>query len=255
VNDFCVVIPARYASERLPGKPLLPLAGKPMLEHVWQRATTSGAAEVVVATDDARIADAAAAFGATVCMTAEAHSSGTDRIAEVVHMLDWPDDRVVVNLQGDEPLMPPALIGQCATLLEDAVVDIGTLASAIVDATEFTDTNVVKVVVDQAGNALYFSRAAIPFSRSDDTNELARDTALRHHGIYAYRCGVLRRLVAAEPAALERAERLEQLRALFLGMRIRVGIPSERPGPGVDTREDLERVASLLRAPGDSQQA
>lgn len=246
MSEFSVVIPARYASERLPGKPLLPMGGKPMLEHVWRRAMASGAGDVIVATDDERIARAAERFGASVCMTASTHTSGTDRIAEVVDVCDWADERVVVNLQGDEPLMPPALIGQCAALLGDESIDIGTLASPIVDADEFHDPNAVKVVVDRNGRALYFSRAAIPYSRGEDTDGLARDTALRHHGIYAYRCGILRRLVVAEPAALERAEKLEQLRALYLGMSIGVGIPRERPGPGVDTREDLERVERLL---------
>ena len=244
--DFNVVIPARYASERLPGKPLLPLAGKPMIEHVWARAMESGAQEVIIATDDERIAHAAEGFGATVCMTAPEHSSGTERIAEVADIWDWPDETVVVNVQGDEPLMPALVIGECAGLLASEEADIGTLASPLLTADDFADVNVVKVIRDQQSRAIYFSRAAIPFSRSADTDALARDTALQHHGIYAYRCGVLRRLVAATPTALERSERLEQLRALYLGMQISVGVPRVRPGPGVDTQEDLEKVGSLL---------
>lgn len=250
MTEFFVVIPARYASERLPGKPLAPIAGRPMLEHVWRRATESAARQVLIATDDDRIAEAAEGFGATVCMTAAGHSSGTDRIAEVADIHDWPDATVVVNLQGDEPLMPPRLIDHCADLMADTDVDLGTLASPMTDRDARENPNIVKVVVDHSGNALYFSRAAIPYSRSHDTEELARGTALQHHGIYAYRCGVLRRLVTAAPAALERSERLEQLRALYLGMIIRVGVPAERPGPGVDTREDLEAVERLIREAG-----
>ncbi len=246
MSDFNVVIPARYASERLPGKPLLPIAGKPMIEHVWNRAMASGAQEVIIATDDERIADAAEGFGATVCMTVPEHSSGTERIAEVADLCDWSDSVVVVNVQGDEPLMPAGVIGECAELLASDEADIGTLASPLLSAEDFADANVVKVICDHVSRAIYFSRAAIPFSRAADTDALAMETALQHHGIYAYRCGVLRQLVASPPAALERSERLEQLRALHLGMCIRVGVPSERPGAGVDTQADLEKVAGLL---------
>ncbi len=246
MSDFNVVIPARYASERLPGKPLLPLAGKPMIEHVWQRATESGAREVIIATDDQRIAEAAEDFGATVCMTSADHTSGTERIAEVADLCDWPDDTAVVNVQGDEPLMPASVIGECAELLADGQADMATLASPLLSAEDVADAHVVKVICDQHSRAIYFSRAAIPFSRAADTDALAMETASQHHGIYAYRCGVLRQLVAASPTALERCERLEQLRALYLGMHIRVGVPSVRPGPGVDTQADLEKVANLL---------
>jgi len=246
MTDFAVVIPSRYASERLPGKPLRDIAGKPMLQHVWDRAMASEASEVVVATDDSRIADAARGFGATVCMTDAGHQSGTDRIAEVASTLGWADDRVVVNLQGDEPLMPPGLIRQCASLLEDPAAGMATLASAGLSDEEFRNPNVVRVVVDQCDFALYFSRSPIPYSRSPDTDQLARATALRHHGIYGYRCAVLKRLVAAPPSVLERCEKLEQLRALELGIRIKVGRPSERPGPGVDTEADLAAVTKLI---------
>ena len=246
MTDFVVVIPARYASERLPGKPLRDIAGRPMLQHVWQRGVDSGAGDVIVATDDKRIADVAADFGATVCMTAATHQSGTDRIAEVAAQLNWADDQLVVNLQGDEPLMPAALISQCAALLDDPAADLATLASPIRSRSDFIDPNVVKVLTDDNGFALYFSRAAIPYSRDPDTASLAMDTALHHHGLYAYRAATLRRLVAAAPSAHERCEKLEQLRAMSLGMTIRVGVPKERPGPGVDTARDLKAVADIL---------
>lgn len=246
--DFVVVIPARYASERLPGKPLERIDGRPMLQHVWERGTESGASDVIVATDDERIADAAHAFGANVQMTSTQHTSGTDRIAEVASAMNWPDDAVIVNVQGDEPLMPAALIDQCAELMIDESVDIATLASPLLDEAHWQDPNVVKVVADERGYALYFSRAAIPFAREADDRSLALDTARHHHGLYAYRRAVLARLVAADPAPIERAERLEQLRALTLGMRIKVGLPAERPELGVDTLEDLKRAERILRA-------
>jgi len=249
MTDFVVVIPARYASERLPGKPLRLIAGRPMLEHVWHRAGESSARQVVIATDDERIEKVAQAFGASVCMTASAHASGTERIAEVAAAREWPDDTIIVNLQGDEPLMPAALIDQCARLLDEPAADLGTLASPLESDDDRDDPNVVKVVVDAAGFALYFSRASIPFSRSRDSDRLAVETALHHHGIYAYRAGILRRLVALPPAAIERCERLEQLRALFAGFRIRVGIPDQRPGPGVDTERDLKRAERLIIPP------
>ena len=238
MTDFVVVIPSRYASQRLPGKPLREINGKPMIQHVQERGKESSARDVVVATDDQRIAEACEAFGATVCMTGDQHRSGSERIAEVCDVMDWRDDTIIVNLQGDEPTMPAALIDQCAALLDDAEADIGTLASAIASEEDFTNPNVVKTVLDDTGNALYFSRSPIPhhdFSLS-----------LHHHGIYAYRAGVLRRLVAAPASKLELSERLEQLRALSLGMKIRVAVPSTRPGVGVDTEEDLQAVATQI---------
>jgi 3-deoxy-manno-octulosonate cytidylyltransferase (CMP-KDO synthetase) len=246
MNDFVVVIPSRYASTRLPGKPLRDINGKPMLQHVFERGTESSASDVVIATDDERIAEAAEGFGARVCMTGDQHRSGTERIAEVCDLMDWRDDRVVVNLQGDEPAMPAALIDQCAALLDDRSADIATLASPIASQADFEDPNVVKVVVDNNGNAIYFSRAAIPYARGEGSPASALDAALHHHGIYAYRCGVLRQLVEAEPSELEVCERLEQLRALALGMTIRVGRPSVRPGSGVDTEADLSEAAKAL---------
>ena len=246
MTDFVVVIPARYASTRLPAKALSDIHGKPLIQHVYERGSESRAAEVVIATDDERIAVAAKAFGATVCMTAEHHRSGTERIAEVAEQLGWADERVVVNLQGDEPTMPATLIDQCAALLDDASADIATLASPFLSATDFNNPNCVKVVCDANGHAIYFSRAAIPFARDAGSEERAVAAALHHHGIYAYRCGVLRRFVAAAPSELEVCEQLEQLRALSLGMTIAVGVLPTRPGTGVDTEADLQRAREDL---------
>lgn len=246
MTGFVVVIPARYASTRLPGKALRDMHGKPMIQHVYERGRASGASDVVIATDDNRIADVAESFGATVCMTGDQHESGTERIAEVADLLDWPDEQIVVNLQGDEPTMPALLIDQCAALLNDATADIATLASPFLGQEDFQNPNCVKVLRDTHDHAIYFSRAAIPYSRDDGSEERAAGAALHHHGIYAYRCGVLRQFVAAEPSDLEVCEQLEQLRAMSLGMTIAVGIPSERPGAGVDTEDDLRRAAQEL---------
>jgi len=247
MTDFVVVIPARYASVRLPGKPLRDINGKPMIQHVYERGQESSASEVVVATDDQRIADAVEAFGGTVCITGDQHRSGSERIAEVSDLLDWGDGQIVVNLQGDEPVMPAALIDQCASLLDDHSADIATLASPIASQQDFDNPNVVKVITSDDGNAIYFSRAAIPYDRSSgEGGGAAMSVAMHHHGIYAYRCGVLRRLVTAEPSELELFEHLEQLRALSLGMTIRVGIPAQRPGAGVDTEEDLAAAGREL---------
>jgi len=246
MTDFVVVIPARYASTRLPGKPLREINGLPMIEHVYRRGCESAARDVVIATDDERIAGAAEAFGATVCMTGDQHRSGTERIAEVADLFDWSDNTTVVNLQGDEPAMPATLIDQCAALLDDSAADLATLASPLLSDADFENPNIVKVVLDDRGNALYFSRATIPYPRDAQARDAARAAALHHHGMYAYRCGVLRRLVAAPPSPLELAEHLEQLRALSLGMTIRVGIPAQRPGAGVDTEDDLAAVAREL---------
>jgi len=246
MSDFVIVIPSRYASTRLPGKPLREINGKTMLEHVYERGTESAARDVIIATDDERIAEAAEVFGARVCMTGIQHRSGTERIAEVCDLMDWDDDKIIVNLQGDEPTMPAVLIDQCAGLLQQGSADIATLASPIASQEDFENPNIVKVVLADDGNAIYFSRAAIPYARVGENPVEARSAALQHHGIYAYRCGVLRRLVAAEPSDLEVCEQLEQLRALSLGMTIRVAIPVERPGPGVDTEEDLAAAATKL---------
>ena len=246
MTDFVVAIPARYASSRLPGKPLREINGKPMIEHVYRRACESDASQVVIATDDERIAAVAAQFGAKVCMTGNQHRSGTERIAEVADLLEWRDETIVVNLQGDEPAMPSELIDQCATLLDESSADLATLASPIQSDEDFGNPNVVKVVRDNDGLALYFSRATIPYPRDAARRAEARAAALHHHGIYAYRCGVLRRLVSSDPSPLELVEHLEQLRALSLGMTIRVGVPAVRPGAGVDTEEDLRGAAREL---------
>ena len=246
MTDHIVVIPARYASSRLPGKPLREIAGKPMLQHVWERGIESGAAEVIVATDDQRVADAVESFGGTAVMTSTSHRSGTERLAEVCEKYSWPDDQVIVNLQGDEPLMPPQLIGECAALLDDSSAEMGTLASSITRAETLGNPNAVKVLIDENADAIYFSRAPIPYSRQQTTDQLAWNTALLHHGIYAYRVRTLRRLVTADQSAAELCEQLEQLRALHLGIKIRVGQPEMRPGPGVDTEEDLENAARLM---------
>jgi len=247
MTEFVVVIPARYASTRLPGKALLEIHGKPMLQHVYERGVESGAMEVVVATDDDRIADAAEGFAATVCMTGDHHQSGTERIAEVADIMDWDDSQVVVNLQGDEPAMPAPLIDQCAALLDDASADIATLASPFLSQQDFRNPNCVKVIRDVHDHAIYFSRASIPYPRDKGSDERAAGAALHHHGIYAYRCGVLRQFVAAPPSDLEVCEQLEQLRALSLGLTIAVGVPPVRPATGIDTPEDLERARNEMR--------
>lgn len=270
---FTVVIPARYAAQRLPGKPLADLHGRPLILHVCDRAQQSGAAQVIVATDDERVRTACAAAGVEVQMTGTQHASGTDRIAEVAGQRRWREDEIVVNLQGDEPLMPPADIEQAAALLQGhAGADMSTLCTPIHGLDEFLNPNVVKVLADQAGRALYFSRAPIPWNRdgaldgvqgSADAaggdgvpigapgaalaSQRQHHGALRHIGIYGYRVGALKRLAAAAPCELEQLEKLEQLRALWLGMVIAVDVAREMPGPSVDTPEDLQRVAALMR--------
>jgi 3-deoxy-manno-octulosonate cytidylyltransferase (CMP-KDO synthetase) len=248
---FRVVIPARYGSVRLPGKALRQIAGRPMVQWVYERARAAGAAEVLIATDDARIAETARAFGAEAVMTAATHASGTDRIAEVAGARRWPENAIVVNLQGDEPLMPAALIAQVAALLDSApAADIATLATAVDSVAELLDPNAVKVVTDGSGRALYFSRAPIPWNRAGAPADLASQTdaggARRHVGIYAYRVAALRRLAALAPGRLEMRENLEQLRALENGLTIQVADACEPPGPDVNTPADLARAAALL---------
>ncbi|NEX21530.1 3-deoxy-manno-octulosonate cytidylyltransferase [Thiorhodococcus mannitoliphagus] len=250
-KGFKVLIPARYGSTRLPGKPLLEIAGKPMIQHVVERARASEADEVVVATDDQRILDACAALGVTALLTDSAHRSGTDRVAEAMERCGWGDDTVIVNLQGDEPCMPSALISQVAAELVAADgVGIATLACPITESSVLFDPHAVKVVTSAAGLALYFSRAPIPWHRDEFLGDRAKLPTsvrfLRHIGLYAYRVSFLRRYVAFEPSPLEIAESLEQLRALWHGEPIRVGIAAEEPGPGVDTRADLARAAAYL---------
>jgi len=252
VAAFKVVIPARYASQRLPGKALLDIAGKPMIQHVYDRARESGAEEIVVATDDNRIRSAVADFTDSVCMTSAEHASGTDRIAEVVQIMQWPEDTLVVNLQGDEPLMPPSLIRQVAeTLASHAVAEMATLAVPLHDREQLFDTHTVKVVMDRHGYALYFSRASIPWKRdlySSNVTPQASwlDGVYRHLGIYAYRAGFLSGYASLPVSPIERMESLEQLRVLWDGDRIAVGVAKETPLAGVDTADDLARVVQVL---------
>ena len=246
---FRVVIPARFESARLPGKVLLPIGARPMLHWVCDRARSSGAAQVVVATDDERIRASAREAGVDCVMTARTHVSGTDRIAETARMLGWAPTEVVVNLQADEPLMPPTLVEQVAHLLEDhPEADIATLAAPVTSHEEFVDPNAVKVAMAADGRALLFSRAPIPWDR--DAQGHAH--ALRHIGMYAYRVRSLLQLSELPPADLELLEKLEQLRALVNGMQIRVAIAATRPGIDVNTPADLERIRALLEtsAPG-----
>ena len=249
---FRVVIPARYASARLPGKVLLGIAGKPMIQWVYERACASRAREVLIATDDLLIVSAAHSFGAQTIMTESTHRSGTDRIAEVARLQKWADSDIVVNVQGDEPLIPAALIDQVGAVLEsNPAAQIATLATAIGSTAEFMDPNAVKVVTDGEGRALYFSRAPIPWDRDGATagvvSQKSFSGARRHVGIYGYRVGALVRLAALEPSPLEQREKLEQLRALENGIEIRVADSVEPPGPDVNTAADLERVSALLR--------
>jgi len=242
---FHVVIPARYASTRLPGKPLLEIAGRPMLHHVYQRARDSGAASVVVATDDARIENAARAFGAEVCLTSAAHQSGTERIAEALTRLRYDDEAIVVNVQGDEPLIAPAAIrATAAALANTPATSVATACCALRDDAAHRNPNVVKVIRDHAGLAIYFSRAPIPWPR--ETGADAPGAARHHLGVYAYRAGFVRQVTALPPCALERVEMLEQLRFLYYGYRVAVEEVAVPEGPGVDTAEDLERVRAIL---------
>ncbi|MBD1550353.1 3-deoxy-manno-octulosonate cytidylyltransferase [Pseudomonas typographi] len=250
---FTVVIPARFASTRLPGKPLQLIAGKPMVQWVWERARQSGAARVVVATDDVRIVQACQGFGAEALLTRTDHESGTDRLAEVAIALALPPEAIVVNVQGDEPLVPPQIIDQvAANLAANPHARMATLAEPIEEAAALFNPNIVKVVTDKTGLALTFSRATLPWAR----NALATQPGVlpagvpyrRHIGIYAYRAGFLHDFVAWGPCWLEQVESLEQLRALWQGVRIHVGDALIAPPTGVDTPEDLERVRRILEA-------
>ncbi len=253
MTDFVVAIPARYASTRLPGKPLREIGGVPMVLRVAQRALDAGAREAWVATDDARIADALQGSGVRVAMTSAGHASGSDRLAECADIAGWADDAIVVNLQGDEPFAPAAGIRTVAGTLEASGAEMATLAAEILDPEEFFDPNAVKLVRDARGDALYFSRAPIPWHRDAfalDKRVLMPGMCLRHIGIYAYRAGFLRRFAAMPPGLLEQIESLEQLRALEAGFRIAVAMTPEPFPPGVDTEEDLRRAEAWLAGRG-----
>ncbi|MDD2915317.1 MAG: 3-deoxy-manno-octulosonate cytidylyltransferase [Gallionella sp.] len=269
--DFHVVIPARHASTRLPGKPLLHIAGKPMVVRVAEQAAQSGAQQIWIATDHHAIANVVHEHGFKACLTKESHTSGTDRIAEVVEQQGWPDDTIVVNVQGDEPLIPPALIRAVAEhLYRHPECAVATACHAIHDEASMRNPNIVKTVLDQQGNALYFSRAPIPYPRDafrvlpspegrDDCpsslrgevgrGELPADLpVLRHIGIYAYRAGFLRAYGQLAPTALEHFEALEQLRVLYYGYKIGVTIAEQAPPAGVDTEQDLHAARQIFAA-------
>ncbi|REC96066.1 3-deoxy-manno-octulosonate cytidylyltransferase [Kushneria indalinina] len=258
---FTVVIPARFASQRLPGKPLLEIAGRPMIEHVWQRAMASGAARVLIATDNEQIATVARGFGAEVVMTREDHVNGTSRLTEVVDSLGLENDACLVNVQGDEPLLPSSMIDRVAESLgEDNGAAMATLAEPIVDRATLMRSSVVKVVCSQQGRALYFSRAPIPWDRdrfdlpasgqAHDTHDLGQGW-FRHIGIYAYRASFLRDYQHLPVAPVEACEQLEQLRALYHGYAISVAVATEQYPAGVDTPEDLARVREWMTRSSD----
>ena len=250
--SFKVVIPARLGSTRLPRKVLRQINGQPLVRYAWDAAQRSGAEQVIIATDDTEVLDACKAFGADARMTDARHNSGTDRINQIARAAGWSADSIVVNLQGDEPLMPAALIHEAAELLAgDAQAQIATFCHAIHSVEDWLNPNVVKVVMDAAQHALYFSRAPIPWRRTGATRDqpqLPQGLAFRHIGLYAYRVDALARFSALAPAALEDCEALEQLRALAHGLCIRMGVTDTPPPRGVDTEEDFAAVAALLTA-------
>jgi len=246
--SFIAIIPARFGSSRLPGKPLADINGKPMVVHVMERALESRAKRVIVATDHPDVAKAVEAAGGEVCLTRPDHESGTERLAEVIELCQFADDEIIVNVQGDEPLIPPVIIRQVADNLAKSEAGMATLAVPIETAEEAFNPNAVKVVRDARGYALYFSRATIPWERERFavSKETVGDTFLRHIGIYAYRAGFIRQYVKWEPSQLEHIELLEQLRVLWYGEKIHVDVAKAIPSVGVDTAEDLERVRAIL---------
>ena len=250
IPEFYVVIPARYASTRLPGKPLLDIAGRPMVAWVAERAKQSGAKQVVIATDDNKILLAVEQLGYQALMTRADHVSGTDRIAEVALKQAWPDDAIVVNVQGDEPLIEPSLIVEVATQLHNSQdAAMATACHAIRKKTDFLNPNIVKVVLDEKSNAMYFSRAPIPYPRDSFAEIGLPDNipAYRHIGIYAYRAKFLKQYASIQPSVLEQIESLEQLRVLHHGYKISVAITNNAPATGVDTQEDLDFVRSIIK--------
>ena len=246
--DYSIVIPARYHSTRLPGKPLLDICGKPLLRHVYERATESKATEIVIATDDDRIKRACAEFGAECLMTSTEHVSGTDRLAEVAAIRAWPQERIIVNLQGDEPMIPASLLDAVASQLhQHNQASMATLCEKIATENEYHDPNCVKVVIDQQGYALYFSRSPLPYYFPEaEVDSMSPGVSYRHIGLYAYRAGYLKQFAAANPTLLEQSERLEQLRALEMGEKIFVMVTDVNTGIGVDTQEDLNKARELL---------
>jgi 3-deoxy-manno-octulosonate cytidylyltransferase (CMP-KDO synthetase) len=243
---YNIVIPARYDSSRFPGKPLADIHGKTMIQRVYEAAVDAGASEVVIATDSTLVGMAAEEFGATVCMTLEEHESGTDRICEVVEKLEWTNETVVVNLQGDEPLTPPSIIKQVAVnLLKNIDAGCATLYSSL-SAEDAADPNIVKLVTDAKGYAMYFSRSVIPFIRDKETAKPSDDIYKRHIGLYAYTVGLLKMFKTMKTCDLEQAEKLEQLRLMYHGVKIHAAQASSIPGHGVDTEQDLERVRSAI---------
>ena len=246
--SFTVVIPSRYQSSRLPGKPLADIAGKPMVQWVYEQAKQAGADRVIVATDDVRIQTAVESFGGEVCMTSPDHQSGTERLAEVIKKMSIADDHIIVNVQGDEPLIPPRIIKQVAENLANSTAPMATLGVSIDEPQEVFNPNSVKVVTDKDGYALYFSRASIPWDRDAwaSDNKTIRQPLMRHIGIYAYRAGFINTYIGWQPSALEQIESLEQLRVLWYGEKIHVALANEAPAAGVDTPEDLETVRRIL---------
>ncbi|MCG3759642.1 3-deoxy-manno-octulosonate cytidylyltransferase [Vibrio cincinnatiensis] len=246
--SFTVVIPARYQSTRLPGKPLADIAGKPMVQWVYEQALQSGAERVIVATDDPRVEQAVHDFGGLVCMTSAEHQSGTERLAEVVALMGIEDDHIIVNVQGDEPLIPPSIIRQVADNLSSSQAPMATLAVEIDHQDEIFNPNAVKVVTDKEGYALYFSRAAIPWDRDNFAlpEKPIVQPLMRHIGIYAYRAGFINTYIHWQPSMLEKIESLEQLRVLWYGEKIHVAVALEAPPSGVDTPEDLAVVRRIM---------
>lgn len=251
--QFHIIIPARYASTRLPGKPLRLLAGKPIVQHVFEQAQKSQAKSIIIATDDARIKQVAEEFGAEVCMTSSEHNSGTERLAEVIDTKGIPEDEIILNLQGDEPMMPSACLDQVASLLlrnTDCVM--ASLCEAVTTAEDLFDPNVVKVVLNKDKHAIYFSRAALPWHREAFANNnrvlpVEADLYYRHIGLYAYRAGFIKKYLELEVSPIEKVELLEQLRVLWHDYKIAMDVAWQTPGPGIDTEDDLKKVEKLLR--------